>query len=105
MAIEAQGIVRRGNGEWSSPLHMVRKADGSWRPCGDYRLLSLVTKPDLYPHLHHGGPDNQAGRTTIFSKLDLRKGYYLVSVAEEDMEKTAIINPFGLFEFMRMPFG
>ena len=51
--IETQCIVRRSNSSWSSPLHMVEKADSTWRQCGDYRLLNLATKPNLYlpPHM------------------------------------------------------
>jgi hypothetical protein len=40
------GIVRRSNSGWSSPLHMVRKKDGGWRPCGNFRRLNLLTSAD-----------------------------------------------------------
>ena len=49
--LEKQGIIRRSSSNWASPLHMVKKADGIWRQCGDYRLLNLQMQPDLYPTL------------------------------------------------------
>jgi hypothetical protein len=47
--LEKQGIIRGSNSCWASPLHMVRKADGSWRPCGDFRQVKLIMEPDKYP--------------------------------------------------------
>jgi hypothetical protein len=104
-SMEKQGIVRRSNSSWASPLHMVEKADGTWRPCGDYRRLNLVTKPDLYPSPHLEDMSARLAGKRVFSKIDLRKGYYQVPVAASDVQKTAVITPFGLFEFLRMPFG
>jgi cleavage and polyadenylation specificity factor subunit 1 len=104
-ALEKAGIVRRSNSGWSSPLHMVPKPDGSFRPCGDYRRLNTVTEDDRYPLPSIQDFTANLAGCTIFSKIDLVKGYHQVPMAEEDIAKTAICTPFGLFEYIFMPFG
>jgi hypothetical protein len=99
------GVIRRSSSCWSSPLHMVRKKDGTWRPCGDFRRLNLITTEDRYPLPNMADLSSHLDGCTIFSKLDLQKGYLQVPVKQQDVPKTAIITPFGLFEFLRMPFG
>jgi hypothetical protein len=103
--LEAAGIIRRSNSAWASPLHMVAKKDGSWRPCGDYRRLNTVTTPDRYPLPNMQDLANGLDGCTIFSKIDLVKGYHQVPIAAADIPKTAIITPFGLFEYLFMGFG
>ena len=103
--MESQGIIQRSRSSWSSQLHIVEKSDGSWRPCGDYQRLNLATKRDMYPPPHMEDLSSQLAGKKVFSKLDLRKGYYQVPVAAKDVPKTAVITPFSLFEFLRMPFG
>jgi hypothetical protein len=71
--LERDGIVRRSNSPWASPLHMVRKADGSWRPCGDYRRLNGVTVPDTYPLPNMMDFTARMSGCQFFSKVDLRK--------------------------------
>ncbi|GFT97065.1 hypothetical protein TNCV_176971 [Trichonephila clavipes] len=98
-------ILRPSKSPWASPLHLVNKKDGSVRPCGDYRRLNAQTIPDSYPiprieDFHHILKGKR-----IFSKIDLFKAYFQIPIAEEDKEKTAIITPFGLFEFNVMSFG
>jgi Reverse transcriptase (RNA-dependent DNA polymerase) len=99
------GIIRRSKSQWSSPLHMVPKKDGTWRPCGDFRRLNLITAANCYPLKNMADCSARLDGCRVFSKLDLQKGYLQVLVAAEEIPKTAFITPFGLFEFIRMPFG
>jgi hypothetical protein len=75
-ALEAAGIVRRSDSAWSSPLHMVPKKDGSWRPCGDYCRLNLVTVPDHYPLPSLADFSAKLHGCRYFSVVDLVKGYH-----------------------------
>ncbi len=103
--LEKDGIIRRSSSNWSASLHMVMKPDGTWRPCGDYRRLNLATTLDSYLLPNIQDLSSRLHGCSIFSKLDLRKGYYQIPVQEGDIHKTAVITPFGLWEFLRMPFG
>ena len=101
----AAGICRRSDSPWSSGLHMVPKKDGTVRPCGDYRRLNERTSVDAYPLPHIHDFTALLVGAKIFSKIDLVKGYHQIPVRAEDVPKAAISTPFGLFEFLRMPFG
>ena len=99
------GICKRGKSEWASPLMVAPKPGGGWRVCGDYRRLNTVTKDDKYPVRTLTDFTADLHGKTVFSKIDLLKGYHQIPVADEDIGKTGVITPFGLFIFPRTPFG
>ena len=101
----SQGVVQPSNSPWASPIVLVKKKDGTYRFCVDYRKLNHVTKPDAHPLPRVDDLLDALNGYKMFSTLDLRNGYWQVSMSEEDKEKTAFITPSGLFEFNRMPFG
>ncbi|GBM83446.1 Uncharacterized protein K02A2.6 [Araneus ventricosus] len=90
---------------WSSPVVLVKKKNGEWRFCVDYRRLNKVTKKDVYPLPRIDDALDCLAGARIFSMMDLKSGYWQVELDDKDREKTAFVTPDGLLEFKVMPFG
>lgn len=108
--MEAQGIIRKSCSRYASPIVVVaKKLDNSgkqkFRICIDYRRLNEITIDDKYPIPNIDSILDKLGSAQYFTSLDLAKGYHQIKVHPNDISKTAFITPFGLYEYLRMPFG
>ncbi|CAF4129789.1 unnamed protein product [Rotaria sordida] len=99
------GIISPSNSPWASPVVIVTKPDGSPRFCIDYRRLNAITQKDVYPLPRIDDVIECLNGSYIFSKLDLRSGYFQAPLAPEERDKTAFITPDGLWQFNRLPQG
>ena len=100
-----QGVIQPSFSPWSSPVVMVKKKDGIWRFCIDYRKLNKVTHRDAYPLPRVDATLDSLADSMFFTTLDLASGYWQVELEPNDKEKTAFSTSKGHFEFNVMPFG
>ena len=98
-------IIEPSDSPWSSPVVLVKKKDGSWRFCVDYRKLNAVTVKDVYPLPRIADTLSRLEGSKYFSIMDLQAGYHQVPLKEEDRPKTAFVTADGLFQFRVLPFG
>jgi len=100
-----KGFIRPSTSLWGAPVLFVKKKDGSFHLCIDYRGLNRVTVKNKYPLPRIDELLDQLRGGTCFSKIDLTSGYHQIPIAEGDVRKTAFRTRYGIFEFVVMPFG
>ncbi|GJW52468.1 putative reverse transcriptase domain-containing protein [Tanacetum coccineum] len=100
-----KGFIRPSSSPWGAPILFVKKKDGSFRMCINYRELNKLTVKNRYPLLRIDDLFDQLQGSSIYSKIDLRSGYHQLRVREEDIPKTAFRTRYGHYEFQVMSFG
>ena len=99
------GVITTSVSLWASPIVLVTKKDGTVRFCVDYRKVNQVAKFDAYPMPRVEEVFESIGPANFITTLDLAKGYWQILMAKDSREVTAFNTPYGLFEFVVMPFG
>ncbi|RWS18754.1 Retrovirus-related Pol polyprotein from transposon 17.6-like protein, partial [Leptotrombidium deliense] len=98
-------LIRESTSPWGAPVVLVRKRDGSWRFCVDWRKLNKATRKDVHPLPRIDDNLDRLADATTFSTIDLTSGYFQVELEEKDKEKTAFVTPDGHFEFNVLGMG
>lgn len=100
-----KGWIVKSKSSYAAPVVCVRKKDGTLRLCIDYRLLNQKTIPDRHPLPRIQDLTDTLGGYSWFSILDQGKAYHQGFVAKDSQHLTAFITPWGLYEWVRIPFG
>nr|GEX41336.1 putative reverse transcriptase domain-containing protein [Tanacetum cinerariifolium] len=100
-----KGFIRPSSSSWGAPVLFVKKKDGSFRMCIDYRELNKLTVKNHYPLLRINDLFDQLQCLSVYSKVDLRTGYHQLPIREEDIPITALGTRYGHYEFRVMSFG
>ncbi|GJU57412.1 putative reverse transcriptase domain-containing protein [Tanacetum coccineum] len=100
-----KGFIRPSSSPWGAPVLFVKKKDGSFQMCIDYRELYKLTVKNRFPLLRIDDLFDQLQGSSVYSKIDLRSGYHQLRVREGGIPKTAFKTRYGYYEFQVMPFG
>ena len=101
-----EGIIERSASDYSSAPVMIKKSDGTYRFCVDYRDLNKVTRRDAYPIPNMDTILDKLRRAKYLTKIDLRQAYYQIPLEKASRKYTAFsVLGSGLWQFTRMPFG
>jgi hypothetical protein len=101
----AKGYIKPSKSPYGAPVLFVHKKDGTLSMCVDYRTLNKATVKNRYPLPRIDNLFDRLLGAKVFSRIDLRSGYYQIRIAEGDEEKTTCCTRYGSYEFMVMPFG
>lgn len=99
------GVIRESNSRFASPIVLVKKKNGEYRMCVDFRALNKMTVRDVYPMSNIEEQLNSLSGQVYFTSLDCSNGFHQIKVNEKSVPKTAFITPDGHFEYLKMPFG
>jgi hypothetical protein len=100
-----KGLIRPSASPWGFPVLFVKKPNGKWRMCIDYRALNQVTLKNGYPLPRIQELLDQIGNARVLSKIDLASGFWQVRLTEQAVPKTAFNTIWGKYEWLAMPFG
>ncbi|MEL7523810.1 MAG: reverse transcriptase family protein, partial [Cyanobacteria bacterium J06553_1] len=103
--LKTQGLIQESSSPYAAPCLFVDKKDGGQRLCIDYRRLNAATIPNKTSPPRIEDCIDSVGQSTFLSVIDLRSGYWQLRIRETDIPKTAFVTPFGLYEWLVMPFG
>ncbi|GJV70888.1 putative reverse transcriptase domain-containing protein [Tanacetum coccineum] len=103
--LSEKGFIHPSSSPWGAPVLFVKKKDGSFCMCIDYRELKKLTVKNRYPLPRIDDLFDQLQGSSVYSKIDLRSGYHQLRIREEDIPITAFRTRYGHFEFQVMPFG
>ncbi|KAL4272312.1 hypothetical protein GQ457_13G016830 [Hibiscus cannabinus] len=103
--LQSKGFIRPSTSPWGAPVMFVKMKDGSMRLCIDYRQLNRVTIKNKYTLPRIEDLFDQLRDAFVFSKIDLRSGYYQMRVKDDDVSKTTFRTRYGHYKFLVMPFG